>query len=247
MQERKNGLYRKLKTWTDIQQLYMPEVFVLRAREERAGADSTREVPSHDIALHLPSSLPLRTPASQKLVEYEFRLRMAQAFEALEEIRRHLRLRTHMYRYKDRHVVGQRANTRSRNLLSRVQTKVDAGATKYTRARNALATLALRTGTVGWDTQLQKLSDEDLRAFTDDSEKERERKGRKTAQGKKGNVAQKKAQALGEGHKTLSWIWKVVGVRDDGNDEGVQEGVYAYAMLSVCVLTLPLSASHRVV
>ncbi|KZP17621.1 hypothetical protein FIBSPDRAFT_957070 [Athelia psychrophila] len=225
MQEHKNGLYRKLKTWTDIQQLYMPEVFVLRAREERAGAESTREVPSHDITLHLPSSLPLRTPASQKLVEYEFRLRMAQAFEALEEIRRHLRLRTHMYRYKDRHIVGQRANTRSRNLLSRVQTKVDASATKYTRARNALATLASRTGAVGWDMQLQELSDEDIRAFTDDSEKERECKGRKTAQGKRGNATQKKAQALGEGHKTLSWIWKVVGVRDDGNDEGVQEAL----------------------
>ncbi|KZP08329.1 hypothetical protein FIBSPDRAFT_914302 [Athelia psychrophila] len=199
MQEHKNGLYRKLKTWTDIQQLYMPEVFVLRAREERAGAESTREVPSHDIALHLPSSLPLQTPASQKLVEYEFWLRMAQAFKALEEIHRHLHLRTHMYRYKDRHVVGQRANTRSRNLLSRVQTK---------------------------DTQLQELSDEDIRAFTDDSEKEQERKGRKTAQGKRGNAAQKKAQALGEGHKTLSWIWKVVGVRDEGNDEGVQEALH---------------------
>ncbi|KZP31898.1 hypothetical protein FIBSPDRAFT_944525 [Athelia psychrophila] len=207
MQEHKNSLYRKLKTWTDIQQLYMPEVFVLRAREERAGADSTREVPSHDIALHLPSSLPLRTPASQKLVEYEFRLRMAQAFEALEEIRWHLRLRMHMYRYKDRHVV-------------------DASAMKYTRARNAPATLASRTGAVGWDTQLQELSDEDIRAFTDDSEKERECKGRKTAQGKKGNAAQKKAQALGEGHKTLSWIWKVVGVQDDGNDEGVQEALH---------------------
>lgn len=244
MQERKNGLYRKIKSWTDIQQLYMAEVFVLRAREERAAPDSTREVPSYDITLHLPSSLPLQTPASQKLFEYEFRLRTAQAYEALEEIRQHLRLRSHMYRYKDRHVVGQRANTRSRNLLSRVQTKVDASAKKYTSARNALIILAHRTGTVGWDTQLQELSDEDVRAFTDDTEKERERKGQKTAQGKKGKDAQKKARALGEGHKTLSWIWKVVGVRDNGDDEGVQEGVYAYAMPPVHVLTVRLSASH---
>lgn len=215
-------MYRKIKGWTDIQQLYMPEVSVLRVRGEREVADSANEIPSYDIALHLPSSLPLRMRTSQKLFEYEFRLRMAQAYEALDEIRGHLRLRTHMYQYKDRNIVGQRANTRSRTLLSRVQVKVNASAKKYTCARNALTALAQRTGAVGWDTQLRELSDEDLRAFTDDTEKEREKKG-KNLPGKKGKDARKKV--LGEGHKKLSWIWKVVGIRDDGDDAGVQEGM----------------------
>ncbi|KZP09993.1 hypothetical protein FIBSPDRAFT_913941 [Athelia psychrophila] len=209
-------MYRKIKGWTDIQQLYMPEVSVLRARGERAVADSANEIPSYDIALHLPSSLPLRMRTSQKLFEYEFRLRTAQAYEALDEIRGHLRLRTHMYQYKDRNVVGQRANTRSRALLSRVQIKVNASAKKYTCARNALTVLAERTGTAGWDTQLRELSDEDIHAFTDDTEKEREKKG-KNLPGKKGKDAQKKA--LGEGHKMLS-------VRDDGDDAGVQEALH---------------------
>lgn len=237
-------MYRKIKGWTDIQQLYMPEVSVLRVRGEREVADSANEIPSYDIALHLPSSLPLRMRTSQKLFEYEFRLRTAQAYEALDEIRGHLRLRTHMYQYKDRNIVGQRANTRSRTLLSRVQVKVNASAKKYTCARNALTALAERTGTVGWDTQLRELSDEDIRAFTDDTEKEREKKG-KNLPGKKGKDARKKA--LGEGHKMLSWIWKVVGIRDDGDDAGVQEGMYAYTMHSGCLLTFPLSTSHRMV
>ncbi|KZP27030.1 hypothetical protein FIBSPDRAFT_731485, partial [Athelia psychrophila] len=193
--ERKIGLQRKIQAWTDLQRLYMPEVTVTRAQERRAAADTDHEIPSYDISLHLPSSLTQRMRTHQKLFEYEFRLRTAQAYEGLEEVRRHLRLRTHMYKYKDKHLVGQRANTRSRNLLTRVQTKVDASAAKYTRARHALGTLAERTGAVGWDTQLQPLNDEDIRAFADESEKD----------------------------KLLSWIWMVVGVRVDGDDKAVQE------------------------
>lgn len=222
--ERKIGLQRKIQAWTDLQRLYMPEVTVTRAQERRAAADTDHEIPSYDISLHLPSSLTQRMRTHQKLFEYEFRLRTAQAYEGLEEVRRHLRLRTHMYKYKDKHLVGQRANTRSRNLLTRVQTKVDASAAKYTRARHALGTLAERTGAVGWDTQLQPLNDEDIRAFADESEKD---KLVQSSQRKKKGVSEAHKKALGEGYKKLSWIWMVVGVRVDGDDKAVQEGEYS--------------------
>ncbi|KZP10423.1 hypothetical protein FIBSPDRAFT_758379 [Athelia psychrophila] len=200
VQERKNSLRRKINSWTNIQHLYMPEVAALRAREDRAASDSGTEIQVYNIPLHFPSSLTqIRTNA--KLYEYEFRLRRAQAYEALDELRQHLRLRSHMYKYKDRHVSGQRANTRSRNLITNVQRRVDASVIKYTSARTALTSLALHTGDVGWDSQLKELKDEDIR------KKGGEKKG------------------LGEGHKKLSWIWKVYGVAGDQEDKGIQEAL----------------------
>lgn len=86
IQEQKNALNRKIKAWTNTQQLYMPKVTVIRAREHRAVANSTKDTQAYDIPLHFPSALPLRIPTNIKLVEYEFRLRCAQADEALKEL-----------------------------------------------------------------------------------------------------------------------------------------------------------------
>ncbi|KZP23155.1 hypothetical protein FIBSPDRAFT_952228 [Athelia psychrophila] len=219
IQERKNALSRKIKTWTDTQQLYMPEVTIIRAREHQAVADGTKETHVYDIPLHFPSALPHRTPTNTKLVEYEFRLRYAQADEALEELRQQLRLRSHMWFFKDKNIRGQSSNTHSRNLLNRVQKKIDASAVRYTCARAAVASLAQRTGTVGWDSQLRELKPQDIRAFTDETEdQEAERK-------KKNKKKQKHLKGLGEGKKMLSWIWVSSGVAGDGSDKGLQEAL----------------------
>ena len=105
----------------------MPEVSVLRTHENRAQSQQTTVVEVHDFKLYLPSSL----PTSSQLREYEFKLREAQAFEALKELRQALRLRNYMFKYKDRQLTGQSANTRCLNLLKRVHKKVDAAKAKY--------------------------------------------------------------------------------------------------------------------
>jgi hypothetical protein len=201
MQERKNALQRKINVWTAVQHLYMPAVSAIRAREDREASDSTVERAPHDLPLHLPSSLSERMPCALKLQEYEFRLREAQAYEALEDVRQHLRLRTHMYKYKDKNVIGQRANTRSQNLINRVQSKVNASAAAYTRARNALTKLSNALGEHLWRTKLLALAPEDIRPL------------------KEGEAGES------EGKRNLSWIWKVVGITEDSEDEGVQEGM----------------------
>ncbi|KAF7984577.1 hypothetical protein HWV62_13799 [Athelia sp. TMB] len=219
IQERKTALKVKVKSWTDIQELYMPEVTPLRSQLHSAALDSAHETQAYDIPLHLPSSLPSRIRTNAKLSGYEFRLRSAQAYEALEELRRHLLLRTHMYNFKDKNLKGQRANTRAGTLATRVLNKINVSGSKYTRARNAVASLALRTGAVGWDTQLKELSSDDVRAFTDETEE--------AAMAHKPTKKQKEqAKALGEGKKKLSWIWKVSrGGADVEDTEGVQEAL----------------------
>lgn len=221
MQERKNSLHRKINTWTRVQHLYMPEIFALRDRTDCDASDSTAPIEPYDAPLYLPSSLPRLTARAcdSKLKKYEFRLREAQCYEALEELRAHLRLRTHMYKYKDRNLVGQSANTRCQNLLKKVMKQVDASAAKYRRARRAVTELSEDLGEFGWKTRLLPLEDADIRPLRDidDADLDRRKKAKDPKHKKKG-------MKVAEGHITLSWIWKVVGVSADGDDEGLQEG-----------------------
>lgn len=197
----------------------MPEASVLRTRSDRDASDDTAEVPVYDYQLYLPSSLPPRSPCTLKLKQYEFKLREGQAYESLEELRQQLRLRTHMYKYKDQHVVGQRANTRCQNLINRVQRRVNASSTKYNVARHAMGQLSASVGEVGWSTKLLPLLPEDIRPLREpDKDPKKSKKAKKKASDGSKKVS--------EGHKKLSWIWKVVGVTDDTEDRGVQEGQY---------------------
>lgn len=198
MQERKNSLRRKIKAWIAVQHLYMPEVSVLRTRADRAASETSAEIAPWDFPLHLPSSLPPRTTCLPILRQHEFQLREAQAYEALDALRDHLRLRTHMYKYKNKNIIGQRANTRSQNLINSVQERANASATKYRTARTALENLSRHVDNETWRTRLLPLNQEDVRPLKEDGES--------------------------EGRRTLSWIWKIVGVGGDSADEGLQEG-----------------------
>lgn len=199
----------------------MPEVSPLRVAADRAASLTSSRTEAFDIPLFLPSSLPSRVLVKKILYSYEFRLRRAQAYEALDELRGHLRLRTHMWQYKDKNIRGQSANTRSNNLISKVQTRANASATKYRAAHAALHTLSKHTGDVGWAESLQELNDDDIRAFTDDADGETQAEKRRREKKNKGK------KGLGEGRKKLSWIWMVVGVAEDGEDKGLQEGTFA--------------------
>lgn len=200
----------------------MPEVSVLRAREDRAASEKTAEIAPYDFELYLPSALPRLTTCSLKLKEYEFRLREAQAFEALEELRQHLRLRTFMYNYKDRHFVGQSANTRCQNLIKRVQKKIAMTTTKYRAAHKALKALSTAVGNVGWNLQLLPLEDDDIRPLKDVEDDQQAGKNKKK---KKKNIMPDSGSRNSEGHRKLSWIWKVAGVAGEQNNDSLQEGI----------------------
>lgn len=204
----------------------MPEVTVVRAREYRAAADSARKTQAYDIPLHLPSSLSPCIPTSLKLADYEFRLRMAQADESLEELRQQLRLRSHIWYFKDKNIRSQKSNTRARTLLNGVQYKIDASGVKYAAARNAVASLSQRTGAVGWDSQLKELAKEDIRAFTDDTEEVDEAK-------RQHNRNKPQRQGLGEGQKKMSWIWVTSSIAGDSNDKGLLEGAPPFTLRSL--------------
>jgi hypothetical protein len=196
--ERSNALRRKINSWREVQSLYIPGASVLRDRAEREVPPDAPEERVEDMALLLPSTINRQIPIDSALEEYEYRLRFAQAEDALIELRHHLRLRSHLYVKKDRFARGVAANTRSKNIISRTDDKVKACATKYRIARAAVKTLARHLKKSGWEAKLLLLNDADIRGMMVGLEGE------------------------SEGKRTLSWIWKTTGV--GSQDAGMNDG-----------------------
>jgi len=170
-----------------MQMRYIPGLAKLR----EYSADATEP---HNIPLWLPSAIGDKLPCDPRFYSFEWDLRYAQANEALQEIRRNLQLRSHLYKHKDRFITGQRANTRSNATISRVQTYINGSAARYRTARKALVRLApqLKKDNA-WTASLLELHDEDIRAMTVGLDEE------------------------SEGRRSLSWIWKQEGTALDGD------------------------------
>jgi hypothetical protein len=136
-------------------------------------------------------------------MEYEWELRQAQGHDALNELRSHLRLRSHMYKFKDKNLRGQASSTRAQNLIGRVEAKKDAAVEKYKRARQAMASLSRWLDKMGWEERFRALKYEDIRPM--------------------GDFAGGHTQGTG----TISWIWLVTdGDSSLSENERVQDCEY---------------------
>ena len=205
MQLRSNALQRKIESWCKFQLLYCPAVATLHALSKKDSAASS--ITPHLITLWLPSQINGRVPVDASLVNIEWKLRHAQAYESLDSLRHYLQVRAHLYKFKDRFVRGQGANTRARNTIAGVQAKIDAAAAEYRVAYRALLLLSSQVSEFGWKNELLLLKDEDIR---DLSEGKAERLGKKQS----------------EGRRTISWIWKMVPADDLENDEFLRESMF---------------------
>lgn len=190
--------------------------------------------PSKEVSLSTPESIPLYLPSSLpadkcSLVctagvhEIENRLRFAQASEALNKLRCQLMKRTYASRYRVRNVSSQRHYTRFRTLQEHTGLKIKAACRQYATARNAL--LMLR-GPGIWEHTLQELNPSDVQGLSKKALTKEERQENIQTCTMAGlipladlPVGQKDdfevlpetlfdpKLAVGEGHRTLSWIW----------------------------------------
>ncbi|KAG1791580.1 uncharacterized protein HD556DRAFT_1240578 [Suillus plorans] len=196
LQERGNVLRRKIEQWSNVQLLYMPVVARLCASDMPTSRTHSTEEKAHEIELWLPSKVCKQSTdalhqCDATLCQYEWELRRAQAYDALDELRRHLRLRAHLYKFKDTHIRGQRANTRASAIIDKVESNVLVAAARYRRAWAALENLSPALSHTTWKVEFPKLENDDIRGMS---------------QGKLGQSS---------GNRTLSWIWKARGVASD--------------------------------
>jgi hypothetical protein len=182
LDEKRNVLSRRIKGWLEIQNIYNP------ALSEHAHTDHTSRPPISTLPesthLNLPSALTptLRASYIFGLADTERCLRLAQAYDALDELRRQLRITMGLGHYKMTQVgASQRSSTRARNLIGRFKDKTSRCAERYRAAHSALLSLDPNGD---WKNQLRVLKDEDIKGPG-------------------------KGEDEAEGTRELSWIWRV--------------------------------------
>lgn len=223
-------LQREIKRFRNLQILYMPAAIVMSTEHEsdqrelpEAKRDSIE--PEHQ-ELWLLSALPSaqRTHNCNKvLVDIEIRLREAQCHDILEKIRNVQRGRLTFIGFHNRNLWGQNPNTRAKDTLDRLEDKTKSLAVKYRNGHKALLELL---GPGDWEKTLRKLSNGDL--TTPDGMEisiddpidpvgpdgcQRSKKQRKSDK-----------LGLGQGKKTVSWIWTSAEAIGDGSDVELHEG-----------------------
>ncbi len=197
LRERQNALQRRIDGWRTIQQLFMPTVTTLIEHPDDSPLPQ-------DLALFLPSRACTQVVVPRVLLEQEWRLRQAQAYDALTDLRGHLEVRAYIYRYKDQQVRGQREGLRSNDIVHGIENKLKIDKLRYRAAYSALTTLAAALAKYDWRGSLQPLNDSDIRHIS--------------AGDGSGS----------EGRKELSWIWHAGGTDDNLTSErasgNLQEG-----------------------
>ncbi|KAG1813923.1 uncharacterized protein BJ212DRAFT_1447709 [Suillus subaureus] len=176
LQEQSNALQCKIKQWCKVQVLYMPTVIHVRTSNTASTISSQEEKP-------------------YKVKLYEWELQQAQAYDTLDDLCRHLQLRSHLYKFKANQLCGQQANTRAAGVLAKVELSIKTDAEQYHQAWTALVILGNILQEHSWRDDLLKLEPEHVQGMSD------------------GHVGQSK------GNQTLSWIWKACGITT-GDREG---------------------------
>ena len=181
----------------------MPEARTSRQQDAKAQSDGVTSYKPQDIPLHLPSSYKFRQLLQRpELRMYELRLREGRAHDALHEMRQHLRVRTHLYKQKDKYARGVHYNTRANGAINNSQAKVNRAVEKYRISRDAMLSLSDPFVVPDWADNLPVLKAEDVRGLSD--------------------------ALLGdtEGTRRPSWIWtKNTGVAS-GEDMKGDEGMH---------------------
>ena len=118
----------------------------LLALSDAAESDLASVEPSERIPLYLPSSIPQhlwQLPELAIVVEKEHRLRVAQADDALAEIRHQRRIISGLWQFKKFNIdgIGNKAGTRMQTLYNRFNLHTQRYALCYHAARSALLVL----------------------------------------------------------------------------------------------------------
>lgn len=230
LQRRRLLLQREIKRFRNLQALYMPAATVMSIERE----SSQRELPEarrHSVEpehqhLWLPSALPStqRTHnCSKVLVDIKIGLREAQCHDILEKIRNVQRGRLSFISFRNRNLQRQNPNTRAKETLDRLEDKTKSLAVKYRNSRKALLALL---GPGDWEKALRTLRNGDLTTpdgmeiSIDDPNDPVGPDGRERS--KKQRTIDK--LGLGQGKKTVSWIWMSAEAIGDGSDAELHEG-----------------------
>ena len=227
-----NVLRCRIDKWRDIQDAFMPTVAKYRAESVSPNDASMLFAYPETMPLHLPSALPANIISTlhSDFIDIETRLRMSQADDSLDDLKKFLRVTMGLWDYKRANVgPSQRSSTRMHATINTFREKVNRCAERYRAARHALSVLDPGGS---WAVRLQDLKPTDVQPPIRDMDKVPKRKVVRT----------RTDGGAGEGRRVLSWIWMAerqvctdpqggVGVevtQTEINDSKSQLSIYVY-------------------
>ncbi|KAJ7114174.1 hypothetical protein C8R43DRAFT_1091380 [Mycena crocata] len=194
MVERTSKLRRKIGSWIKIQ----PGVQVY---------EMTLWLPSN--VMKLPGAARRSVPSLLKeAMKHEYRMRVGQANEALDEIRRQLLMCTHLFKVKDAYSRGVRENMRSGDKIEVCNDRIRRMTAQYRAAREALLVLGRVLEKDEWEKTLMPLLDADVRGMPRATFGDPERQ-KATRHTNRRRVLKKRKTSKRTAPATVSWIWIV--------------------------------------
>jgi hypothetical protein len=195
LEEKRRILITRINKWREAQLSYVPEIGSLVANTTSKLLSAA--LSAEDVPLFLPSSLSPNlqtTPGFTKALAHEVKLRIAQANDALADIRHNLRTISGLWQFKKVNIsgTGNHPNTRMRSLFNRFNHRMRQSVLRYCTARSAL--IAAKTGQQ-WEDTLPDLKDSDVRGPGKDDFYLQE--------------AGKAIHGASKGRYEISWIWLV--------------------------------------
>ena len=154
----------------------------------------------------------------------EEELQIGQCRDSLAQLRTNLTTQARILKYKYVHVRHQAPNTRSRNLLHRINVKIDTTAVKYQRALIALQALDTNDKSK-WRLEFLELRKQDVRCLSQaelpkapTQKRAEELHARSLLNG-----------ATPKGNRTVSWIWRgSLGSGGDKYNKGQLTSCYSF-------------------
>jgi len=166
LHDRRTALQHQIYAWRQAQLVYTPHAAAMVASS--ASLDDNG-LPRVEVAENAPLFLPSSFPADvrslsemNRVCNMEKKLRLAQAEDALVEIRRQRRIVQGLWQFKKLNVTGtgNRPNTKMLTLYNRISHKIEHAAHRYRTARSALLVLDPEGD---WKERLKELRREDIR------------------------------------------------------------------------------------
>lgn len=232
-QNRRVALRKRILQVRELQAVYMPGLRSILP--DPTVLDDAPDIRAENVRLYFPSDLDDLAKRDRAcvngLANTEARIRQGLACDNLHDLRRHLLTRTYLNKWRVKNVSGQRMSTRARTLQHSVDMKVIGAKTRYRRSRAALLTLR---GHGSWESVLKELNDDDIRGMNERllTEQEKAQRQHRMAMGTQtdhdvlGGVPV--TGTLGEGKRTLSWIWITFQGNDNDQSPEMVAGKPAY-------------------
>lgn len=131
-QEQRVVIHKKIQHFRELQVTYMPGLRSILTNPNIL--DDSSDILAEQVHLYFPSELSSIDRASACAIgisDVEARIRHADASEALDELRRYLRTRTYLNKWRIKNISGQHRTTRACALQHQVDVKVHTAKTRY--------------------------------------------------------------------------------------------------------------------